>query len=111
MPPPNPTASARPAATSRMFIVRARRSGAFEGVTGRDLAGLHAGHEPARALLRRAVREAFGHDPALGAALDRVVADRRRRRHGLFDVAGLEQLAVVRVVRPYAGETVGLQLE
>src|SRR5512139_4162196 len=68
-------ASAAPA-----LLDRRRRSGsldlaAFEGVAGRNLPALHAGHEPAHALLRGAVGEAVGHDSSLGATLDRVVAD------------------------------------
>src|SRR5258705_9805284 len=89
-----------------------------ERVAGSDRAGPEPGHEPALALLRAAVREAVGHHVALRLALQRVIADRRRRAHGGLDVAGLEEwrlaLALQVVVlepRPHAGETVGLQLD
>ena len=45
-----------------------------EGIALLDGAGLHAGAEPAHALLRGATGKGLGHDDALGAALDVVVA-------------------------------------
>ena len=44
-------------------------------------------------LRRRAVREGLGHDPALGALLDAVVADCLGGGEAFFDIAGLEQIA------------------
>ncbi len=87
------------------------RSHSFERVARGDLAALHAGHEPAHALLGAAVRKAFRNDLALRTPLDVVVTDRGRGAHRFFDVAGFEQLAIVGVVRPDASEAIGLQLE
>ena len=51
---------------------------AAEGVAGVGVAGPVAGREPALPLLGGAVRPGLRADPALGALLDPVVADRRR---------------------------------
>ena len=82
-------------------------------VAGGRLAALVADREPVLALGRRAVRPRLRVDLALRLLLDPVVADRRGgiepvRDVGLgqsIDVAGLRG-----VVRPDAGEAVGLQL-
>src|SRR6185312_15132288 len=50
-----------------------------EGVARLDRAFLESGREPAFALLGCAVGEAVGHHPALGLALQHVVADGGRR--------------------------------
>ena len=67
--------------------------------------------EAGDALRRRAVRERLGLDVALRALLERVVADLRRGVERLVDVAEVEDLAAVRVLRPRAGEAIGLQLD
>ena len=43
--------------------------------------------------------------------LDAIVADGRRSGQPLLEVALLEQAALVRRVRPHAGQAVGLELE
>ena len=62
------------------------------------------------ALRRRAVREAVGHDIALRAALDRVVADGGGGVQRLVDVARLENAFRLGVVGPDPGEAIRLQL-
>ena len=53
-----------------------------------------------------------GHDVALASPLQTVIADRGRGLHGRLDVAGLDQSPLLlRVVRPHAGEAVGLQFD
>src|SRR5690242_14980097 len=52
----------------------------------------------------------LGLHATLRLALDRVVADLRRRVERLVDVADLEQLAALRVLGPRTGQAVGLQL-
>src|SRR5580692_8385881 len=77
-----------------------------------DLAAIEAGLEPALALLGGAVGEGVGHDIALHLLLQPVVADRGRGLQGLIDVAGVEEMVLLLgTVRPYAGETIGLQLD
>src|SRR5512139_3221959 len=91
---------------SRLQRLRGERVALGEAAAG--VAAL----EPALALRTAAVGEAVGHDLALAAPLQRVVADLRGGVHRLFQVALLEPvLAALRVVRPHAGETVGLQLD
>src|SRR5437867_4780715 len=73
---------------------------------------LHAGVEPALALLGRAMCEAVRHHPALRAPLQRVVPDRGGGAQRGLDVARLQQMpALIGLVRPHAGETIGLQLD
>src|SRR5690606_2502265 len=101
--------AARPAARRAAARLGAVRSA---GVALLDPAGLGAGAEPADPLLRAAVGERLGHDDALGALHDVVVADGGGGLHGLLDVAGLEPaLRLLGVVGPDAGEAVGLELE
>ena len=76
-----------------------------------DDTALETAPEPRDALLRRAVRPGLGLDRPARLLLDAIVADRRRPRQPLLDVADLEQLALVGRVRPDAGEAVGLELE
>ncbi|MFO0841796.1 MAG: malto-oligosyltrehalose synthase [Gemmataceae bacterium] len=77
-----------------------------------DAAGLEPALEPAHPLRRRAVRERVGHDPAARLLLQVVVADLVRRVQGRLDVAGVEEVVLpLPVVRPDAGEVVGLQLQ
>ena len=77
------------------------------------LAALVADREPVLALGRRAVRPRVAVDPALRRLLDPVVADRRGRVQPVGDV-GLGQVGQIAglggVVRPDAGEAVGLEL-
>src|SRR4051812_43116518 len=83
-----------------------------ERVAACKLARFQAGDEPARALRRGSVREGVGHDVALASPLQTVIADRGRGLHGRLDVAGLDQPPLfLGVVRPYAGEAIGLQLD
>jgi hypothetical protein len=107
-----------PEAFLGLFERRQHRQDAGEGLAGLELAGGRvAGFEtPAKrrlALLRRAVGEAFRNHPALGIALQRVVADRLGGAHALLDVAGLEDRAVLvaSIGRPNAGVAVGLELD
>ena len=89
----------------RTLVVDAWHGGGFPNLERRKLqrsgrkrvAGLHrtlleAGHEPALALLGRAMGKAVGHDVALRALLQHVIADRRRGLQCRLDVAGLQQL-------------------
>jgi len=58
------------------------------------------------------VGEGIGHDVALASPLQTIIPDRRRRLHGGLDVSWLDQPPLLlRVVRPHAGEAVGLQLD
>src|SRR5262245_15032950 len=75
-------------------------------------AGLDAAREPAHPLLRRAVCERFGRHASAGLPLQPVVADRGGRAQRLLDVSGLEDVTrALGVVRPHAGQAVGLQLQ
>ncbi len=92
-----------------------------ERVAGVRVTGLEAGAEPPFPLLGRAVRPPLRIDLTLGRFLDPVVADRGRGVQRLVDVVlgqlGDQRSAGVRirvgggVMRPDAGEAVGLQLE
>src|SRR6185312_13652149 len=83
-----------------------------KGITAFHGAGLEAGAEPARALRRRAVGEGIGHDIALRALLQNVVADRRRGLQRRLDIAGLEKFPFLfRAVGPNPGEAIGLKLD
>src|SRR6202161_3044263 len=83
-----------------------------ERVAGLDVAALQARGQPLLALCRRAVGEAVGHGVAARSGLQPVVADRRRGRHRLLDVARLENLPLlVGMVGPNAGKAVGLQFD
>src|SRR5437867_5294046 len=73
---------------------------------------LHAGVEPALPLLGRAMREAVRHHPALRAPLQRIVTDCGGGAQRGLDVTGLQQMpALIGLVRPHAGEAIGLQLD
>src|SRR5262245_24776616 len=63
-----------------------------EGVAARGVARLEAGHEPALALRRRAVREGVGNHVALRAPLQHVVPDGRGGLQCGLDVARIEEL-------------------
>lgn len=55
------------------------------------------------------MRETLGDNVTLGAFLQGIVADLRRRIQAFFQVALLENLSLlVGVACPYAGETIGL---
>src|SRR5215208_1981479 len=83
-----------------------------EGVAGRNFALREAGHEPALALLRRAVGEGVRHHAALRTPLQSVVADRGCRLQRGVDVARLEEAVLLfSVVGPHAGEAVRLQFD
>src|ERR1700730_6678000 len=98
--------------------------GTFSQLGGREsVAALHgagpkSGIEPALALLRAAMGEAVRHDITLRSPLQGVIADSGRRAQRSLDVARLDErrlaLALeifVLAIRPYARETVGLQLD
>ena len=56
--------------------------------------------------------EAVGHGVAVRRRLQAIVADRPGRRHGLLDVAGVEQLPfLIGVGRPDAGQAIGHQFD
>src|SRR5262245_4379045 len=56
--------------------------------------------------------ESVGHDIALAAPLQSIIADGRSRLHGRLDIAGLDEAPLLlRVVRPHPGKAVGLQLD
>src|SRR6476659_7530972 len=74
--------------------------------------------EPALALLSAAVGNAVGHHISLRAPLQGIVADRRRRLQRCFDVSRLDERLLslppeilVLAIGPYAGKTIGLQLD
>ena len=84
-----------------------------ERVAAVRVAGLPAGREPLLALGGRAVRPRLRIHAALRLLLDPVVADGRGGAQRILHVGGrhLRQVAgLLRVVRPDAGEAVGLQL-
>jgi hypothetical protein len=86
---------------------------AAEGVAGLDRALLIAGHEPALALLGRAMREGIRHHAACSLPLQRVVADRRRGGQRRIDVAGFEEARTLLLlaIDPDAGQAISLQLD
>src|SRR5207249_2577631 len=93
---------------------RPRRSelGRAERVALPQLAGLEAPAEPVHALPGRAVREGLRRHAALGLTLQPVVPDRRGGVERLLQIALLEDVArLLGVVRPDAGQAVGLQLD
>src|SRR5215469_369584 len=68
--------------------------------------------EPAHALGGGAVRERIRHHIPLGSSLQRVIADRARGAQRGLDITLLEDvLGLIGMIRPYAREAVGLQLE
>src|SRR5215218_3346603 len=81
------------------------RSGltAREGVTRVRIPRRESLPEPRRALLRGTVRERFAVHAAPRLLLDTVVTDRRRGRQTRLDVARLEDLLFLGVVRPHSG--------
>src|SRR5437763_17054932 len=86
--------------------------GRRKGVAGGDRPLLEAGVEPVLPLLRAAMREAVGHDPALRPPLQRVVADRRRRAQRRLDIARLEKMpALVCFVGPETCQAIRLKLD
>src|SRR5712691_8837467 len=83
-----------------------------ERVAGLFRSLLHAVVEPALTLLGGAMREAVGHHPALRTPLQRVVANRRGGAQRGLDITGLQQMpTLIGLVRPDAGEAIGLQLD
>src|SRR4029077_1525635 len=83
-----------------------------EGVALTDVAGLEALFEPADALGGGAVCERIGRDVAAGLALEAVVADRAGGVQGRLHVARFENvLHLLGVMRPHAGQEIGLELE
>src|SRR5262249_21460533 len=109
------TSMMRAGAANAVFdVVRVDRSELLrrERVAGADRAFLQPGLEPPLTLLRRSVREGIRHHVAAGLLLQTVVADRGCRAQRRIDVARLQQLpALLGLVRPDAGETIGLQLD
>ena len=84
-----------------------------ERVAGLHRALLIAGHEPLLALRGGAVGEAIRHHPPGRLPLQRVVADRGRRRQRRIDVAGFEEARPLLglAVDPDAGQAIRLQLD
>src|SRR5215471_12308822 len=83
-----------------------------ESVAAGDRSALEPGIEPALTLLGGAVGEGIRHRIALRLLLQGIVADRRRRAQRRLDVTRLQQVPfLLRMVRPYAREAVGLQLD
>src|SRR5262245_26319156 len=83
-----------------------------EGVAGVELSRSQPGHEPAGALRRGAMGEGVGYDIALALPLQPVITDGRGGLQSGLDVAGLDEVpSLLRVMRPYAGEAIGLQLD
>jgi hypothetical protein len=84
----------------------------LEGITACNLPRLQPGHEPARALFRRAMGEGIRDHIALGLPLQPIVADGGRGLHGRLDIAGLDEAPLfLSVVRLTPGQAVGLQLD
>src|SRR5687768_4844319 len=75
-----------------------------ERVAVGDRALLHAALEPFDSLLRRAVRPRFRIHARAGRLLDAVVTDRGGGADALLDVAVLQDVALLRRVRPHAGQ-------
>src|SRR5215471_2945239 len=104
--------TARPSRSRLSFILPAGSAKSAESIARLRIAGVEADLQPMHALRRRAVRERVRRHASPRVALQSVVADRLGSRESLLDVAGLEHvLANVRVMRPDAGEAIGLQLE
>src|SRR5215813_3359752 len=84
-----------------------------ERIAGLERALLIAGHEPLLALRSRAVGERIRHHASRRLPLQRVVADRRRRRQRRVDVAGLEEVRTLLgfAVDPDARQAVRLQFD
>src|SRR3954447_10852217 len=82
-----------------------------EGVAALEPPRVEAGLQPMRPLLRGAVSERLGVDPAVRLLLDAIVSDRGRGVQPLLEVAVLQDAAVIRGAAPNAGEAVGLQFE
>ena len=81
-----------------------------EGIAALEVAALDAAAEPAHALLGATVGESFRDDVALGAFLQRVVADLRRGVQAFFDVALFEDFVfAIGKAGPDAGQAIGLQ--
>jgi hypothetical protein len=81
---------------------------ARERIAGIHVAAVEAAPEPAHALRRRAVIEAFRHDIALAAFLQRVVADLLGGVQRFLQVALAEEALLVRMLAPDAGKAVRL---
>jgi len=82
-----------------------------EGVAVFDFAAEQAFLEPALPLLGGAVGEGVRHDAALLFLLNGIVADGVGGAHGFLDIAAIELQGLLRVIRPDAGEEVGLEFE
>src|ERR1051325_81413 len=92
-------------ATRGLQLRRARRVALI------DVARHEAALEPSHALRGRAVRERIRRHAALRALLQPVVADGGRGADPLLEIARLEDVPrAIGVVRPDAGEAVGLEL-
>src|SRR5690606_7907442 len=83
-----------------------------EGVAGADRACLEADVELGLALPRSAVGETVRHYASLRAALEHVVADRRRGLDRRVDIARNEEAVLpLGVIGPDAGYAIGLKLD
>jgi hypothetical protein len=84
----------------------------LECIAGRDLRRVISGLKPALALLGCAVGKCMRLHGAPRIALQRIVADLGRRINRLCDVSALKTVEpVLRISRPDAGQTIGLQFE
>src|SRR5882724_9907452 len=90
---------------------RSRRYRLLEGVAGSDGAVLESALEPLHALGRTSVSEGFGIHSSASHALQAVVSDRSRSLQPFVDVAGIQDVTLLRGVAPHAGQAVGLQFE
>src|SRR5262249_29707389 len=85
---------------------------AGEGIARRYLSLFQPSHEPALPLRRRAVGKSIRHDVTARLLLKTIIADRRCGLHRRLDIARLDRIpALVRIVRPNSGETIGLQFD
>ena len=105
---PGDPRSARRLASAPRATTRPRKR-----VAGLHRALLIAGHEPLLALRGGAVGEGIRHHPARRLPLQRIVADRGRRRQRRIDVAGFEEARTLLLlaVDPDAGQAIRLQLD
>src|SRR5215467_7326659 len=80
-----------------------------EGIAGGDRSAVESAPEPLRALRRRPVREGIGRHMPGRHLLQAIVANRGRRSQRGLDVALLEQVPLLRGMRPHARKAIRLQ--
>src|SRR5215475_1596581 len=99
----------RPLRVSNLVSLRLRSS-SLERVALAHAARVETGAEPPHALGRRAVSERLRRDMAARRALERIVADGRRRLEAGLHVARVEQIPLLREMSPHSGQAIGLEL-